>query len=204
VKPSFAVVSFDSANGPAACPAHLLHKSEDGIASPVELVTGAFDLFEGAAFEYDFLSYLYLSTYSSTLPLYRSITSALKFVELRPFVNVTAVPCARIYAEKFKNHVMWSGQNRSVIFTMLGSVQGCHLVEPTSLGQHICKAITIIPYGEAWRKFQIFMGDLYGQGQMRGPFDYGCLLTLSGRREGYSSQGMFSPSFVNLFSHFFR
>ena len=84
------------------------------------------------------------------MPLHRSIMSALKFNELRPFVNITTVPHPRIYAEKFKNHVMWSGQNHSVIFTMLGSVQGCHLVEPTSLGQHVCKAITIVPYGKAW------------------------------------------------------
>lgn len=126
-----------------------------------------------------------------SLLFYRSINRALQFGELRPFVNVTAVPRSRIYAEKFKNHVMWSGQSRSVIFTMLGSVQSCHIVEPTSIGQHICRAITIVPYGEAWRKFQEFLGELYGCGQMRGPFDYGCLLTLSGRREGYTFPGMF-------------
>jgi hypothetical protein len=50
-KPSVAVVPFDSANGPAACPAHLLHVGEEGSASPIELVSGAFELFEGAAFE---------------------------------------------------------------------------------------------------------------------------------------------------------
>ena len=41
------------------------------------------------------------------------------------------------------------------------------------------------------------MGDLYGCGQMRGPFEYGCLLTLSGRCEGYSSPGML-PSLATL------
>jgi hypothetical protein len=102
--------------------------------------------------------------YLLILSPHRSIARAQNFVELRPFVNVMKIPRSRIYTEKFKNHVMWS-----VIFTMLGSVQGCHLVEPTALGQHICKAITIIPYGEAWRKFEVFMGELYGQGQMR-PF----------------------------------
>jgi hypothetical protein len=156
-----------------------------------------------------FLKVLFLSTYIIivytfscslfSLLFYRSISSALRFGELRPFVNVTAVPRPRIYAEKFKNHVMWSGQNRSVIFTMLGSVQACHIIEPTTIGQHICKAITIIPYGEAWRKFQIFLGDLYGHGQMRGPFDYGCLLTLSGRREGYTSPGTLPFSSIYYF-----
>lgn len=134
-----------------------------------------------------------------SLLFYRSISNALRFGELRPFVNVTSVPRSRIYAEKFKNHVMWSGQNRSVIFTMLGSVQGCHIIEPTIIGQHMCKAITIVPYGEAWRKFQVFMGDLYGRGQMRGPFEYGCLLTLSGRREGYTSPGMSPFSSIYCF-----
>jgi hypothetical protein len=133
-----------------------------------------------------------------SLLFYSSICNALQFGEFRPFVNVTAVPRSRIYAEKYKNHVMWSGQNRSVIFTMLGSVQGCHLVEPTTIGQYTCKAITIIPYGEAWRRFQVFMGDLYGHGPMRGPFEYGCLLTLSGRREGYTSPGMLSFSSIFL------
>lgn len=119
----------------------------------------------------------------------RSIKSALCFKELRPFVNVTAAPRDQIYAEKYKHHVMWQRQNRSVLFTMLGSIQSCHIIEPTTIGQHLCKAITIIPYGDAWRKFQVFLGQLYGQGQMRGPFEYGCLLTLSGRREGYSIPG---------------
>ena len=59
-KPSFAVVPFDNANGPAACPGHLLHVGEDGLASPLELVAGAFDLFEGAVFEYVYYYYLYI------------------------------------------------------------------------------------------------------------------------------------------------
>ena len=47
----FSVVPFDNANGPAACPGHLLHNGEDGTASPIELVAGAFDLFKGAPFK---------------------------------------------------------------------------------------------------------------------------------------------------------
>jgi hypothetical protein len=42
------------------------------------------------------------------------------------------------------------------------------------------------------------MGELYGHGQMRGPFDYGCLLTLSSRREGYASPGMYFLSILLL------
>jgi len=111
----------------------------------------------------------------------------MRFKELQPFVNVSAVLRKQVYAEKFRHHVMWQGRNRSVIFMMLGSIQSCNIVEPTSIGQYVCRAITIIPYGDAWRSFQIFLGQLYGEGQMRGPFEYGCLLTLSSRREGYSS-----------------
>ena len=59
-KNSFAVVPFDNANGPTACPAHLLHVCEDGSASPIELVAGAFELFEGAAFECVYCYYLYV------------------------------------------------------------------------------------------------------------------------------------------------
>jgi hypothetical protein len=92
---------------------------------------------------------------------------------------MSAVLRKQVYAEKFRHHVMWQGWNRSVIFMMLGAVQSCNIIEPTSIGQYVCRAITIIPYGDAWRSFQIFLGQLYGEGQMRGPFEYGCLLTLS-------------------------
>lgn len=72
-KPSFAIIPFDNAKGPAACPAHLLHVSEDGTASPIELDAGAFDLFEGAASEcvyhyhYCYLYFPLLTNYFSLL-----------------------------------------------------------------------------------------------------------------------------------------
>lgn len=194
-KTTFSLVPFDNANGPSACPSHLLHTSDDGV-SPIELVPRAFELFEGAGRKCVFGSFLAILSYH--FPCRRSISCALQFKELLPFVNVTAVPCQRIYAEKFKHHVMWQGQNRSILFTMLGSVQACHLVQPTTIGQHVCKSITVIPYGNAWRKFLEFLGQLYSQGQMCGPFDYGCLLTLSGRRKGYSF-GEYLPYFVCFF-----
>lgn len=48
-KPAFNLVPFDVTNGPTACPPYLLHVNEDGSTFPVELVAGAFDLFEGPA-----------------------------------------------------------------------------------------------------------------------------------------------------------
>jgi len=185
VKTSFSLSPFNSANGPSGCPPHLLHVSKDGTSSPVELLTGAFDLFEGMAHQWVFWSVCLVLNSSMN----RLILSAMQFKELWPFVNVSATPHEWIYAKRFKHHVMWQGLNCSVLFTMLGSVQTCNLVKPTSFGQYIGKAITIIPYGEAWRTFQVFLSGLYGQGQMRGPFEYGCLLTLSSRHEGYSLGG---------------
>lgn len=53
-KSSFVLVPFDNANSPAGCPAHLLHTSDDGTTSPIELVAGAFELFDGAAHQFVF------------------------------------------------------------------------------------------------------------------------------------------------------
>ena len=70
----------------------------------------------------------------------RFIDNARRFTELRPFVNVTAVTRSQISADAFRNHVLWQNSARSVIFTMIGAVQSCNLVTPTTLGQHLCKA----------------------------------------------------------------
>src|SRR6266545_721686 len=144
-----------------------MHVSEDGVASPLELISAAFYLFKDDAFQCVFV----------LLP--SSITLMLLFLH-------RLIKCAI----RFKHHVMWQGQNQSVLFTMLGSVQSWNIVQPIPIGQHVYKAITVIPYGKAWRKFHVFLGKLYGEGQMCRPFEYGCLLTLSSRCEGYSSGGM--------------
>ena len=75
---------------------------------------------------------------------------------------------------------------------MIGTVQSCNLVNPTTLSQHLCKAITIVPYGQAWQNFLLFLGQLYSEGEMKGPYEYGCLLTLSGHRSGWSTAGALS------------
>jgi len=77
---------------------------------------------------------------------------------------------------------------------MVGAVQSCNLIVPTSMGSFNCKTIKIIPHGESWRKFLLFMGDLYGKGSMRGPFEYGCLLTLSSCQSGWSLSGRLGVS----------
>ena len=71
-------------------------------------------------------------------------------MELRPFVNVTAVTQSQISVKAFRNHVLWQDSTHSVIFMMIGTIQSCNLVTLTTLGQHLCKTIMIVPYGHAW------------------------------------------------------
>lgn len=50
-KPEFSVVPRESANGPSSCLSHLLIKNEDGTMTPVELIDGAFNYFEGDVYK---------------------------------------------------------------------------------------------------------------------------------------------------------
>ena len=64
---SFSLVPYDVANGPAACPPHLLYVNEDGTTSPVELVAGAFDLFKGAASQCVFCALFFIHSFKPLL-----------------------------------------------------------------------------------------------------------------------------------------
>lgn len=59
-KSFFALVPFDGGNGATSCPPHLLHTNDDGSSSPIELVAGAFALFDGAAFKSVVLQLLFV------------------------------------------------------------------------------------------------------------------------------------------------
>jgi hypothetical protein len=73
---------------------------------------------------------------------------------------------------------------------MLGSVHASNVIQPLQLKNYKIKSLTVIPFGESWRKFERFLGGLYGAGgEMLGPFDYGCLLKLTSCREGGYSGG---------------
>ena len=198
----FSIIPFDNEHGPSNCLQHLLLTNEEGDVGPVEVIPGAFDIFRDTSWLWVnpyVLSIGSLSPFSYWFSNYfRSIDNARRFTELRPFVNVSAVTRSQISADAFRNHVLWQNSARSVIFTMIGIVQSCHVVTPTTLGQHLCKAITIVPYGHAWRKFLLFLGQLYGEGEMKGPYEYGCLLTLSGCRSGWSSRCIISLYFLFL------
>ena len=77
-------------------------------------------------------------------------------MELCPFVNVIAVTRPQVSADAFRNHIMWKNSACNVILMMIRTVQSCNLVNLTTLGQHLCKAITIVPYGQAWQIFLLF------------------------------------------------
>jgi hypothetical protein len=41
----FSIVPFDNERGPSNCPQHLLYTNEQGAVGPVEVISGAFDIF---------------------------------------------------------------------------------------------------------------------------------------------------------------
>lgn len=99
--------------------------------------------------------------------------------------------------DNFRHDVLWNGSTKPVVFSMLGSVQSSNVIQPLQLKNYKIKSLTVIPFGESWRKFENFLGGLYGaDSEMLGPFDYGCLLKLTSRREGaYTGYSQFSGFF---------
>lgn len=70
---------------------------------------------------------------------------------------------------------------------MLGAVTSCNVINSTAIGSHRYRAITIIPYAPSFSGFTNFLGKKFACSDMFGPFDFGCLLTFTSRREGLSS-----------------
>jgi hypothetical protein len=54
-------------------------------------------------------------------------------------------------------------------------------------GPYKIRALTIIPSATSFDSFRKFLWKQYGTPEVYGPFDYGCLLTFSSRREGLTS-----------------
>jgi hypothetical protein len=42
----FSIVPFDNERGPSNCPQHLLFTNEEGVVGPVEVISGAFEIFK--------------------------------------------------------------------------------------------------------------------------------------------------------------
>lgn len=41
----FSIIPFDNERGPSNCPQHLLFTNDEGVVGPVEVISGAFDIF---------------------------------------------------------------------------------------------------------------------------------------------------------------
>ena len=48
-KVHFSIVPFDNEHGPSNCPHHLLFTNGEGVIGPVEVISGAFEIFRGTS-----------------------------------------------------------------------------------------------------------------------------------------------------------
>ena len=123
---------------------------------------------------------------ASNVVFYSSLNAAAEFEQCIPFVNPANISPDKLLVGDYK-HLIWSGSRQNAIFTMLGAVTSCNIINSTTIGNNRYRAITIIPYAPSFAGFTSFLGEKYECSDMFGPFDFGCLLTFSSRREGLSS-----------------
>jgi hypothetical protein len=126
----------------------------------------------------------YSSKFFMDIHSFRSLDSAVSFKFLQPFANISSLAVGDVSIDNFRHDVLWESSKKPVVFSMLASVHSCNIIQPMQLKNYKIKALTVIPYGESWNQFAVFLGGLYGAGEMQGPFEYGCLLKLTSRREG--------------------
>ena len=106
-----------------------------------------------------------------------------------PFANISALKPDDVSVDNFRHDVLWDGTNKPVVFSMLGSIHASNVIQPLQLKNYKIKSLTVIPFSDSWCKFEKFLGGLFGAGEMLGPFEYGCLLKLTSRREGAFGSG---------------
>jgi hypothetical protein len=114
------------------------------------------------------------------------LNAATEFEICTPFVNPAKVSPEKLLIGDYK-HLIWPGSKQNAIFTILGAVSSCDIIHSTSIGSHRYRAVTIIPHEPSFGGFMAFLENKYGCSHMFGPFEFGCLLTFSSRREGLSS-----------------
>ena len=154
------------------------------------------------------LSQLRLRAYFQTLIIasdvlfYSSLEASAKFKQCIPFVNPANVSPDQLSVGDYK-HIIWSGSKQNAIFTMLGAVTSCSIINSTTIGNNRYRALTIIPYGPSFDGFTNFLGNKYTCTDMFGPFEYGCLLTFSSRREGLSSACLSANCFIECINDLF-
>ncbi|KAF8800471.1 hypothetical protein BYT27DRAFT_7313649 [Phlegmacium glaucopus] len=142
---------------------------------PMELGSGAFEYFDEI--------------------INRNLDSAVSFKQFQPFASVDAIAVSDVSVDNFRHDVLWEGSHKPVVFSMLSSVHASNIIQPLQLKNYKIKGLTVVPYGDSWHGFEAFLGGLYGPGEMQGPFEYGCLLKLTSRREGgYGGTSSLVPS----------
>jgi hypothetical protein len=160
------------------CPSALLVDD-----SPVVLGPGVFEFFDEDIIMFVCQLSQSLKAYAFIV-LYRCLKSAVSFKQLQPFANISSLTVGDVSIDNFCHEVLWESSKKPVVFSMLASVHSCNIMQPLQLKNYKIKALTVVPYGDSWHRFGMLLSGLYGPGEMQGPFEYGCLLKLTSRREG--------------------
>jgi hypothetical protein len=85
-----------------------------------------------------------------------------------PFVNPAKISPEKLLVGDYK-HLIWAGSKHNAIFTMLGAVTSCNIVNSTTIGNHRYRAITIIPYAPSFFGFTNLLGKKFACSEMFGP-----------------------------------
>jgi len=137
-------------------------------------------------------SHLFSSTFEE--PMLSSLMASLNFKSLPPFVNPSNFPSGDLTVSDYKN-IIWPGSKENAVCMMFGAVHSCHIIHYAMAGLNKIRALTIIPTATAFDSFHRFLRKQYAAPEIYGPFDYGCLLTFTSRREGLtSSYGSSQPT----------
>lgn len=175
----------DSSKTPAYAPADLRDPETD---KPIFLQSQLFStMFEEPMLSYALLRcgllFLLFLTVSRS---FRSLTASLSFKSLPPFVNPSTFPPNDLTVSDYKN-VIWPGSKQNAVCVMFGAVYSCNIIHYAMAGSSKIRSLTIIPSATAFDSFRSFLQKQYTVSNLYGPFDYGCLLTFTSRREGLTS-----------------
>lgn len=126
--------------------------------------------------------------------------ASLNFKSLPPFVNPSNFPSGDLTMSDYRN-VIWPNSKGNAVCMMFGAVYSCNIIHYAMAGPNKIRALTIIPSSTSFDGFRRFLWNLYDTPDIYGPFDYGCLLTFTSRREGLTSSCELSapayPSFIS-------
>ena len=115
-----------------------------------------------------------------------SLMASVQFSSMYPFVNPSNFSPDGLAVSDYKS-ITWPDSKENAVCMMLGAVHSCNIIHSTTTGANRVRSVTIIPSTPAFNDFQHFLWKKYSTSILYGPFDYGCLLTFTTRREGLSS-----------------